>query len=561
MSNPKDLAYSDPYIPVRMLTQYTYCPRLAYMEWVQGEWHENADTVEGTIVHRRVDRPEGSLSKEMDQDYDKLIRSRSVSMSSDAYGITAKIDLVEQSSDQVVPIEYKKAACPASGPFLSDKIQVAAQALILRDNGFAVNHGAIYYAGSRRRVDIEFSDDIIYETLQAIEDLRGVSESQTPPPVLVDSPKCERCSLARVCLPDETNLLKQMEQDETASQDSHKIRRLVPALNAAQPLYLTQPGTSLGKAGARLQVKDRGEVLTEVRLNEVDHVSVFGNIQISTQALQALMESGSPVTYFSGGGWFYGYSMGTLHKNVLLRRAQYRAADDSLQALTIAQNIIFGKISNCRTLLRRNGKGLPRDTLGTLKSLSQQTKECKSLSQLVGVEGVAARIYFEQFPRLVKQDVPFDWTGRNRRPPKDPVNALLSLGYALLTKQMTITLNAIGFDPFMGFLHQPKYGKPALALDLIEEFRPLVVDSVAITTINTGELTQSDFTLRNGAANLTTTGRRTFIRAFERRLDTEVVHPLFGYRVSYRRVLELQGRLLARLLLGDIAEYPSFRTR
>ncbi len=543
-------------IPVRMLTEYVYCPRLAYLEWVHGEWRESPDTVEGSLVHRRVDRQSGAL-RESDDGYGQIVQVRSVAMSAEQLGLTTVMDLVEQSDGRAVPIEYKKASAPDSGPYPADRIQVAAQALILRENGYHVSQAAIYYAGSHRRVDVDITEELTSETLAVVEWLRKLPDGGTPP-VLVDSPKCPRCSLVSICLPDETRLLQLQSGDDD---NSTGVRRLVPSRSVAQHLYLTQAGTSLGKSGGRLEVREKKTVLAEVRLNELDHVSIFGNVQISTQALQSLMDEGIPVTYFSGGGWFYGYSIGTLHKNVLLRKAQFRAADDPPTALSIAKAIVYGKISNCRTLLRRDGRGIPDSVLGGLRKLASDARRAQSLGQLIGIEGAAARIYFQHFSHLLKLELPFEWQGRNRRPPKDPVNSLLSLGYALLTKQATITLCAIGFDPFMGFLHQTRYGKPALALDMMEEFRPLIVDSVVITAINTGELAENDFIVRNGTAALTSRGRKTFIAAFERRLDAEVTHPVFSYRVSYRRILEIQGRLLARLLLGEISEYPTFRTR
>lgn len=192
-----------------------------------------------------------------------------------------------------------------------------------------------------------------------------------------------------------------------------------------------------------------------------------------------------------------------------------------------------------------------------------------SLESLLGIEGTAARIYFEAYGELLKppQDdrdagtLTFDFDGRNRRPPRDPVNSLLSLGYAMLSKDLTIALQAVGFDPYLGFYHQPRYGRPALALDVMEEFRPLVVDSVVLSAINTGALQLSDFIRRGGAVTLTQTGRGKFLRAYERRMDEEITHPIFNYRISYRRTLEVQIRLLARYLTGEIDEYPPFATR
>lgn len=173
------------------------------------------------------------------------------------------------------------------------------------------------------------------------------------------------------------------------------------------------------------------------------------------------------------------------------------------------------------------------------------------------------------FPGLLKTDsdeeLPsafrFDFAGRNRRPPRDAVNALLSLGYSLLAKDLTIACYATGFDPMMGFYHQPRFGRPALALDLMEPFRPLIVDSAVITAINTRMVSERDFVFAGGGVALTGEGRKAFYRAYELRMDTLVTHPIFGYRLSYRRLLEVQVRLLAKVLDGEVAKYPVFVTR
>jgi CRISPR-associated protein Cas1 len=196
-----------------------------------------------------------------------------------------------------------------------------------------------------------------------------------------------------------------------------------------------------------------------------------------------------------------------------------------------------------------------------LNDYARKAEACESLESLLGIEGTAARVYFSGFKRLLQEDGSFDIEGRNRRPPRDPVNALLSFVYSLLTKDLTVTVNAVGLDPFLGVYHQPRYGKPALALDLAEEFRPLIADSTVLTLINNGEVTRNDFLERAGAVTLTDAGRKAVMGAYERRMESEVTHPLFGYRASYRRLLEVQCRLFARTLSGEVAEYPVFTTR
>jgi CRISPR-associated protein Cas1 len=183
------------------------------------------------------------------------------------------------------------------------------------------------------------------------------------------------------------------------------------------------------------------------------------------------------------------------------------------------------------------------------------------MESLLGIEGAAARLYFSQLSTMLRSDFGFDFEGRNRRPPKDPVNCLLSYMYSLIAKDLTATVHGIGFDPYLGVYHQPRFGRPALALDLAEEFRPLVGDSLVVSLINNGEVALTDFVVRAGGVALTESGRRTVLNAYERRLDSEVTHPTFGYRVTYRRVFEVQARMLAAYVMKEVPEYVPFTTR
>ena len=186
----------------------------------------------------------------------------------------------------------------------------------------------------------------------------------------------------------------------------------------------------------------------------------------------------------------------------------------------------------------------------------------ESLETLLGLEGAGARVYFSNFDAMLNTPVSaFNFRTRNRRPPRDPVNAVLSFLYSMLIRQALVSSVAVGFDPYLGFYHQPEYGRPALALDLAEEFRPVLADSAALRLFNNSELKENDFIRRSGAVSLTPDGRKAVVRAFERRLDSLVSHPVFGYSISYRRVLEVQARLLGRHLLGELPRYPAFTTR
>lgn len=216
----------------------------------------------------------------------------------------------------------------------------------------------------------------------------------------------------------------------------------------------------------------------------------------------------------------------------------------------LAQHMIAGKIANCRTLLRRNARTDVTTTVARLKQLSGDARECSNFATLLGIEGTAARLYFAEFPKMLSGAcaefaAQFSAAGRNRRPPPDPLNALLSFCYSMLTKDLVAVTLSVGLDPYLGVFHRSRYSRPALALDLAEEFRPLIADSVVVSVLNNGEIGPRDFIRRGGAVALTSDGRKAVLKAYERRLDTKVRHPVFGYQISYRRVLDVQARLLA----------------
>ena len=457
---------------------------------------------------------------------------------------------------------------------------------------------------------IPFTDELIARTRELVIQFRNTANAGRLPPPLDDSPKCPRCSLVGICLPDETNLLLRMGErsdqqsaisdqpegcspsvDQPSTINHHPsppVRRLLPTRHDALPLYLQDYGLSLGKSGDRMVVKKKGEEIKSVAIKDVSQVCLFGNIYVTEPAIRDLATRGVPLCHFSYGGWFYAVTTGLGHKNVELRIRQFQVAAQPAPSLELARQFIIGKIKNCRTLLRRHlsddsssplslgeGPGVraePPDNspkhsparqklLWQLNELIDKAATVTSAESLLGIEGTAARLYFSGLKHLLKGDGSFDIDGRNRRPPRDPINALLSFLYSLLTKDLTITLQAVGFDPLLGFLHQPRYGKPALALDLAEEFRPLIADSTVLSLVNNREVQAHDFITRAGAVALSDAGRRAVMAAYERRMNSEITHPIFGYKISYRRTLEVQARLLARTVLGELPEYPSFLTR
>jgi CRISPR-associated endonuclease Cas1/CRISPR-associated protein Cas4 len=556
-----ELARDLPLLPVRMLNEYQYCPRLAYLEWVQGEWADSADTVEGRYVHRRVDRPSGDLPAPEQIDENATLHARSITLSSNRLGLIAKMDLIEVEGGQVIPVDYKRGKRPhvAGGAYEPERVQLCAQGLILEEHNYQCSEGVLYFAGSKERVTIAFDEPLRQLTRNAIDGLRLIAAGGRIPDPLVDSPKCPRCSLVGICLPDEVNYLKRQETPP---------RPVAVPRDEAMPVYVQARGAKVAKKGETLEISiDDGDTVT-ARLDEVSQLVLMGGIYVTTPCLHALMERQIPITWHSFGGWFIGHTTGTGHKNVEIRTAQYRVSFDPAACLRIAKGLVVAKIQNSRTLLRRNWKvgDAPESLLDEFKRDIDQARRVGGVPELLGVEGNAAARYFGSFSNAIARDAErepfaFDFTRRSRRPPTDPVNALLSYAYSLLVRSWTVTLSAVGLDPYRGFYHQPRYGRPALALDMMEPFRPLIADSSVIQAINNGEIKPTDFISAAGSVSLNADGRRRFIATFERRLSHEITHPVFGYKVSYRRLLELQARLLARHLLGELDEYPNFVTR
>ena len=300
-----------------------------------------------------------------------------------------------------------------------------------------------------------------------------------------------------------------------------------------------------------------------MRLIDVLHVCAYGNVQVTAQAMRALLEREVDVFHLTYGGWLLGLSTGLPSKNVMLRIRQTTAA--ARGHLDDPRRMIAGKIRNCRVLLRRHGGDTMTRRISQLAALADQAEQAEEAASLLGIEGTAARLYFEAFPSLLSGAGALPGPGftglRNRRPPMDAVNCLLSFCYGLLTKEMLTACLAVGFDPYIGLYHRPRFGRPALALDLAEEFRPLLADSTVLRLINNREIASSDFLVRAGAVALTADGRKTVIRAWERRMTTHVRHPMFGYQVSYRRAVELQARILAARLTGELDSYQPLVTR
>jgi len=623
---PRENEEDSRYLPARMINELVYCPRLFYLMYVEGQFEHNAETTDGVGVHRRVDEkadafaapptkpkaesrveqqrllPEFANDAEDAPDaldifakpaqpktdiqsneppeaiVDETIHARSVTLASDTLRVIAKLDLVEAQGEQATPVDYKRgrprrASDGTLEAWRPERVQLCLQAIVLRENGFQCDQGILYFNLTRQRVTVAIDEELVAQTRAAVDLARSVSDMARPPAPLVNSPKCPKCSLVAICLPDETNRCRAREKQGNGVT---QVRLPATPRDDLRPLYLNTQGLFVGRKSELLQVKEQGKLVREIRLREINQVNLFGNIQVSTQAMQTLLELQIPLVLHSQHGYFYGMLQGTGLKNILLRREQFRLADDPSRSLQIAKALVVGKIRNQRVLLMRNHVSPPAGVLTDLKRLAHKANRVERAESLLGIEGTAARIYFQHFAGMIKPGsepldpaaalgepprYSFDFRHRNRRPPRDPVNALLSLAYALLAKDLTVTAAAVGFDPYLGFYHLPRPGRPALALDLMEPFRPLLADSAVITAINNRMINPEHFVEAGNGVALTTSGRKAFFRAYEQRMDQLVTHPLFDYRVSYRRLLEIQTRLLARVVSDELKTYPAFVTR
>lgn len=572
-------------LTVDMLTQYAYCPRRFHLMYVQGRWDDNTFTVEGRNVHRRVDQldhvlpdPEKDAQEESDHiDADPANTAsmgdsppgeepptitRSVALGSDRLGITGKLDLVSTADDQAVPVETKRGRVPDNEQrsWEPERVQLMAQGMLLREHGYQCDHGVLYFAGSKTRVDIPFVPLLESRTLELITQARQAADSAVLPPPLDDSPKCPGCSLAGICLPDETQALTQP-QPPTSQKD---IRRLFPIREDAIPLYVQEQGAVIGKSGQSLVIRKGNDKLGSTGLKDVSQLVLCGSVSVTPQALNWLCQEAVPIVHLTTGHWFCGLTIGITLKNAFARAAQFKAAENPAKSLELAKAIVSAKGANQRTLLRRNASPSPASDLEDMADLLTRIPSAPSCEYLLGLEGNLAARYYSNFSSLLSPrdfDASWNFTTRNRRPPRDPVNAMLSFGYAMLAKECTVALLSEGLDPWWGFYHKPRHGRPAMALDLMEEFRPLVVDSAVITAINTGMVTATSFTRSQAGCMLTDSGRKAFIRAYEARLDQLVTHPIFDYRCSWRSIIRLQARLLARWISGDVPEYTGMTTR
>lgn len=583
------------YLPLSKINTFVYCPRRFYLEYMAGEERANLHIEEGQRLHESVDTRAVELKR------GETLVSRRVYVASEELRAAGFIDLVEESGGTLCPIEYKKGK---QGDWLNDKVQLCAQGLALEEmSGKPVPHGYLYYLASRRRQQVDFTDELRHLTRQAVAEAHRLAEDGNTIPDPLDSPKCNGCSVAPICLPDEVLYLEQKTSFPPVGP---------PSIGLENTLYIDQQGAYVRKRGERLIVEYEGEELRDIPLLKLDQVVLVGNVSLSAPILRLLLAQGIPVTYLSVQGRYCGSTLSPETRNALLRISQHDTRHSPTRSLELARRFVAGKLMNMRTLVMRRargGKGRGANGKGKMENRGSETansadppdldtvawelkqdgglgerenggmvpdldvvawrlkrwitavERAADIEEVMGIEGAGSAAYFRCFGSFLKGQWGFDFEKRTRRPPRDPVNALLSLAYTLLLGDLVSACYVVGLDPYVGFLHAPRYGRPSLALDLMEEFRPIVADSLVVTFINNGQVEPDDFEQLHGGFFLKESARKRFYAAYEQRKAEEITHPVFEYRLPYRRAFELQARILAKYLMGEIEAYEPLVVR
>ncbi len=562
----------DDLISARMVNELVYCPRLYWLEVVAAAFDDNRHTVLGQHAHRRVDQPGGTALKADDGGTDVL--ERGTWLSSTTLGVGAKFDRVVSDTEHdgaVIPVDTKKGRLPREGGvWPADEVQAVLQGLLLREAGHSVFRVAVFSVAEQRRVYVALNEERTTWALSQVAEARRVRTLPTAPLPLVDSPKCPGCSLVHVCQPDEVNHLEGHGAEDDG--DPRPVRLVMPPSSEQRALVVSSSTARVTIDGGELVVTDREldedgeeqEVVGRLGLGRVGSLAVYGRAQISTPALHALGRAGVPVAMHSSNGFFVGAFTPALNNRVDVRMAQHRAWGTDL-ALTLARTLISDKLSNTRTFMRRNRVDEDDVSDGTLSRMGRLVGEARAAKDpqgLLAIEGEGAKKGWAALSALLTHtDAAFAMKGRTRRPPRDASNAMLSYVSGMLARECTIASSLAGLDPYLGVYHTPHHGRPSMALDLMEPFRPLLVDSVILGVVRRGEVKANGFVTLGDAVSMDKATKRALVIAWERRLLEKVTHPVFGYQVTYRQVLTIQARLLARVLTGELSELPSFRTR
>lgn len=541
-------------IRVSALHAMAYCPRLFFLEEVEGLRVADEKVYAGRRLHVELEKTDEGTWEEVFLENERL-------------GLRGKLDALRTRTGQVIPYEHKRGRCfrredgtPDTWP--SDRLQLLAYALLIEEErGIALAEGRVRYHEDNLTVRVPVDDEGRQQVRTAIERARVLRRSTERPPVAENERLCPACSLAPVCLPEEARLV---------SRSGWEPIRLFPPDDERQVIHVTEPGTRIGKAGEQIKITYRDGRTQVLPVRQVSQVVLHGFAQISTQALRFCADTEVGIHYLSGGGRYLGsFAAGS---GVVQRRIrQFRALSDPGFCLGLARKLVLCRGDMQRQILMRaNRKDAQecdelKEAIRQMKAMLSKVERADNPATLLGLEGNLAALYFQALPRTLVEGLPDEmhFHGRNRRPPRDRFNALLSFGYALLLKDATGALLTVGLEPALGFYHQPRSSAPPLALDLMEIFRSLLVDIPVLNSVNRQQWDiQADFTLAGEQVWLSDSGRKKLIGLYERRKTETWKHPVIGYSLSYARMLELEVRLLEKEWMeGETGLFAQIRLR
>lgn len=525
------------HIPISLVAHTVFCKRRAWLE-AAGETVESATIQFGQDAHRRVDVPGQAAD-----------RSRAVPISSAELGLTGRCDVVIAGPDDGLEIVEFKSTPVRRVPVVTEaqKVQLTLQRLCLELAGWTVTKLSVYFVNHETRVAVGINEAMSESALSWLVETRAVLESPAAPPPLDRDPRCDRCSHASVCLPDETGR-------------NGKARRISVADPDAEILHVQTYGSRVRLRSHRVEVVKGEETLASVPLERVGGIVVFGNADLSSAVVRELLWRRASIVWCTGRGRVVGWASTAESPHGLERSHQHALSLEG--SLSFAREAIRAKIANQATALRRHGCQTEAEKL---RAVSGEIRSSQSIPNVLAMEGQAAAIYFARFPDFLKgEDAEFfrlHWPGRRGRGATDPLNLMLNISYGLLVSDAIRAIAACGLDPAAGFLHSSSRNKPALALDLMEEFRTPIAESVVIRAINNGEVQRDHFTDSVGDWRIRDSGRRSLVRAYDRRVKTEFKHPVFGYQVSWRRAVEVQARMVLALVEGTRRDYRGIVTR
>lgn len=530
-------------IRVSALHALAYCPRLFYLEEVEELYTQDAAVFAGRRLHVELEKKE-------DEDWDELF------LESDVLGLRGKVDALRTRDGQTIPYEHKrgKAARDANKQpqaWESDRLQILAYAYLLESSlGISIPEGRIRYHADNVLIHVPLDQKGKEDVKAAIAQAIQLRASPCRPPVTENERLCTRCSLAPVCLPEEARLAHDREWQPV---------RLFPKDDDRQVVHILEPGTCVGRTGEQIKITKRDRPVETIPAKQIGQVVLHSFSQISTQALHFCTQQGIGVHFISGGGRYIG-SFDPRQGSIQRRIRQYEALSSPERCLELAKQLVNCRAAGQRKFLMRGQRGMETvpDSLQTaianMKIMLKKVPQAESLDSLLGIEGNLAALYFRALPNLLGANVPTElrFDCRNRRPPKDRFNALLSFGYALLLKDVINGILTVGLEPALGFYHQPRTQAPPLGLDLLEIFRVPLVDLPIVGSINRGQWdVKDDFEVRGEQVWLNDAGRSKFINLYERRKQESWKHPVLGYSLTYRRLFELEVRLLEKEWTGE----------